>query len=234
MENDPQINPGESIQSSAKEKREARSAVRQSLREQRAKLKELRQGMRQGQDLGDDIDSCMGEIDLLLKELQAIEEGGHATFLEAKELIAPKKNVSSKKTNLRDEASDLHKEIKHLDERLYLPGISDEEREKMNLLVSEKSARLKDLEEELSALRQYNHTRFVHARDESRKNIEQERLLEELEQRREELGNRMLEALEKADEPEISKIQEELNALHEQKDKLLENGQDPFLRESAE
>ena len=106
MENDPRINPGESIQSSAKEKREARSVVRQSLREQRAKLKELRQGMRQGQDLGDDIDSCMGEIDLLLKELQAIEEGGHATFLEAKELIAPKKNVSSKKTNLRDEASD--------------------------------------------------------------------------------------------------------------------------------
>ena len=172
--------------------------------------------------------SCEGSLS------QAIEEGGHATFLEAKELIAPKKNVSSKKTNLRDEASDLHKEIKHLEERLYLPGISDEEREKMNLLVSEKSDRLKDLEEELSALRQYNHTRFVHARDESRKNIEQERMLEELEQRREEIGNRMLEALEKADEPEISKIQEELNALHEQKDKLLENGQDPFLRESAE
>ena len=91
----------------------------------------------------------------------------------------------------------------------------------MNLLVSEKSDRLKDLEEEFNALRQYNHTRFVHARDESRKNIEQERLLEELEQRREELGNRMLEALEKADEPEISKIQEELKALQPPPSKAL-------------
>ena len=96
--------------------------------------------------------------------------------------------------------------IKHLEERLYLPGISDEEREKMNLLVSEKSDRLKDLEEELSALRQYNHTRFVHARDESRKNIEQERLLEELEQCREELGNRMLEALERPTSPRSARF----------------------------
>ena len=38
-----------------------------------------------------------GQIELLYKELQAIEEGGHTTFLEAKEAIAPKMNYAEKK-----------------------------------------------------------------------------------------------------------------------------------------
>ena len=55
--------------------------------------------MSQGRDVIDDIDACKGEIELLFKELQSIEEGGHTTFLHAKELIAPKKNISSKKNS---------------------------------------------------------------------------------------------------------------------------------------
>ena len=83
--------------SPSEKKRLARAEVRNALRDQRAKLRELRQEMRAGQDLSDDIDSCSGEIELLMKELQSIEEGGHTTFLDAKNLIAPKKDISSKK-----------------------------------------------------------------------------------------------------------------------------------------
>ncbi len=226
---DDTLSSSEEIQFSAKEKREARSIVREALREKRAKLKELRQGMREGHDLADDMDTCLGEVDLLLKELQSIEEGGHATFRQAKELLAPKRDVSSKKTNLRDEASNLRKEINHLEERLYMPNLSVDERSKMNLSISNKRERLKDLEEELNALQQYNHTRFVNARDESRKTIEQETKLEVIEKSIQELGNQMLEALEKVDEPEISRIQERITSLEGEKQELLNPEGDPLL-----
>ena len=62
-------------------KRSKRSTVRLALRTERSKLKELEQGMSEGRDLSDDIDSCKGEIELLFKELQSIEDGGHTTFL---------------------------------------------------------------------------------------------------------------------------------------------------------
>ena len=87
--------------SPSEKKRMARSEVRKALRVRRNKLIELRKGMKEGQDLIDDIDSCRGEIELLMKELQSIEEGGHTTFLSAKELIAPKKDISSIKISCK-------------------------------------------------------------------------------------------------------------------------------------
>ena len=97
--------------SPAEKKRLARSEVRNALRDQRAKLRELRQGMRSGQDLSDDIDSCSGEIELLMKELQSIEEGGHTTFLDAKKLIAAKKDISSKKKNIKEQSTAIQKKV---------------------------------------------------------------------------------------------------------------------------
>ena len=71
--------------SPAEKKRLARSEVRNALRDQRAKLRELRQGMRSGQDLSDDIDSCSGEDEnlrvLVLKLL-------HAHHLDATSVLA--------------------------------------------------------------------------------------------------------------------------------------------------
>ena len=93
-------NPEETgFKESAQSRREKRATVRQSLREARGKLIELKKRTSSGIDLSDDIVSCKGEIDLLYKEMEAIEDGGHSTFLEAKEFIAPKKNVSEKKTS---------------------------------------------------------------------------------------------------------------------------------------
>ena len=72
--------------------------MRELLREKRKELRELRAGMKEGRDLSADMDTCEGEIEVLQKELQSIDEGGHATFVEAKDLIAPKKEISAKKT----------------------------------------------------------------------------------------------------------------------------------------
>ncbi len=208
--------------------------MREALHEQRVKRKELRQGMKEGRDLSEDMDTCLGEIELLQKELQAIEEGGHVTFLEAKDLIAPKKDVSAKKSKLREEVDGLKKEMAHLEARLSLPNLDDEERSKMRTSISEKNDLLKDLENELDALKNFNHTRFVEAREETKRSSDFEEALGKLESRIDDLNAEMLEALEKADESLIEKLMLELNSLKEEKQRLLAPEGDPLLGDPDE
>ena len=208
--------------------------MREALHEQRVKRKELRQGMKEGRDLSEDMDTCLGEIELLQKELQAIEEGGHDTFLEAKDLIAPKKDVSAKKSKLREEVDGLKKEMAHLEARLSLPNLDDDERSKMRTSISEKNDLLKDLENELDALKNFNHTRFVEAREETKRSSDFEEALGKLESRIDDLNAEMLEALEKADESLIEKLMLELNSLKEEKQRLLAPEGDPLLGDPNE
>ena len=61
--------------SSPKEKdRESRSSVRKELREQRQLFRDLRRRLKGGENLSGDIEACEGQIELLYKELQSIEE----------------------------------------------------------------------------------------------------------------------------------------------------------------
>ena len=208
--------------------------MREALHEQRVKRKELRQGMKEGRDLSEDMDTCLGEIELLQKELQAIVEGGHLTFLEAKDLIAPKKDVSAKKTKLSEEKDELKKEVAHLEDRLSLPNLDDDERSKMRTSISSKNDLLKDLENELAALKNFNHTRFVEAREETKRSNEFEEALGKLESRMEDLNAEMFEALEKVDESLIEKLMLELNSLKEEKQRLLAPEGDPLLGDPDE
>jgi len=232
--NEDDQNMEESIKPSAEKTREARAAVREALREQRVKRKELRQGMKEGRDLSEDLDTCLGEIELLQKELQSIDEGGHVTFLEAKDLIAPKKEISAKKSKLREEMGGLKKEVAHLEARLSMPNLTDEERSGMLGSISEKNDALKDLEEEMEALRNFDHTRFVEVREERKRSMELEQALEKLDLRMEELNGEMFEALEQVDESLIEKLMLELNSLKEAKRKLLEPDGDPLLGDPEE
>ena len=208
--------------------------MREALHEQRVKRKELRQGMKEGRDLSEDMDTCLGEIELLQKELLAIVEGGHLTFLEAKDLIAPKKDVSAKKTKLSEEKDELKKEVAHLEDRLSLPNLDDDERSKMRTSISSKNDLLKDLENELDALKNFNHTRFVEAREETKRSNEFEEALGKLESRMEDLNAEMFEALEKVDESLIEKLMLELNSLKEEKQRLLAPEGDPLLGDPDE
>lgn len=225
---------GKKPTSPAEKKRLARAEVRNALRDQRAKLRELRQEMRAGQDLSDDIDSCSGEIELLMKELQSIEEGGHTTFLDAKKLIAPKKDVSSKKKNIKEQSTAIQKKVSELEQRLYLPNLAQAERDKIILEIAEKNKQKQDLEEELVALKQYNHTRFVAAREENRKLIEQEEKLDKIDTELTELEVMMVDALEMQKHSLISELEKKVESLKEEKKKLVLPDKDPFLEEEEE
>ena len=226
--------PEENLKPSTEKRREVRVAVRELLREKRKELRDLRAGMKEGRDLSADMDTCEGEIEVLQKELQSIDEGGHATFVEAKDLIAPKKEISVKKTKLREEMDGLEKEIEHLELRLSMANLTDEQRSKMTLSTSSKKEILKELEEEMEALLNFDHTRFVEAREERKRSMEVEEALEKLELRMEELNGEMFEALEQVDESLIEKLMLELNSLKEEKRKLLEPDGDPLLGDPEE
>lgn len=228
------IEPQESLKPSAEKIREARSSVRAMLREKRQKLRDLRQGMKEGIDLSADMDTCQGEIELLQKELQSIDEGGHTIFLKAKDLIAPKKEISAKKTKLREEIGDLQKEIEHLEFRLSLANLTDEQRSKLTLSISSKKETQKELEEEMEALRNFDHTRFVELRDERKRSVEVEEALEKIDLRLDELNAEMFEALEQVDESMIENLMLELNSLKEKKQKLLAPDGDPLLGDPEE
>ena len=220
--------------SPSEKKRLARAEVRNALRDQRAKLRELRQEMRAGQDLSDDIDSCSGEIELLMKELQSIEEGGHTTFLDAKNLIAPKKDISSKKKNIKDQLNEVQKNISELEQRLYFPTLGQEERDRIIQEIAKNNKHKQDLEEELVALKQYNHTRFVAAREENRKLIELEEKLDGIESELSELEVKMVDAVEMQNHSLISELKEKMESLEEVKKKLVLPEKDPFLEEEEE
>ena len=228
--------------SSPKEKdRESRSSVRKELREQRQLLRELKRRLKSGENLTGDIEACEGHIELLYKELQSIEEGGHTTFLEAKEVIAPKMNYAEKKEHLKDKIKLVKKEIHELEESLYLPNLPDVTRDETIVELSRLKKEQEDLSEEMNALQQFNHTRFVEAREETKGQMERAEKEQNLEIKLETLQQELAIAnnnsdLNKANEliSAISELQAEIKNLDRpDEDAFLEkfddDPEDPFL-----
>ena len=174
-----------------------------------------------------------------MKELKSIEESGHTTFLNAKNLISPKKEVSSKKKTIKDSINEIQIQIKELEHKLYEPKLEQHVRDKLIKTISEKNAAKLDFEEELQAVRQYNHTRFLEAREENRKSNELERKLEDIEDQKKNLKRDILEAMDKNQRSIVKELKNKLDDLDVQKYELInsefqskeENPKDPFLEE---
>ena len=223
-------NRDEIIQSeSAHARREKRTLVRESLRDARNKLKELKNEMSLGRDFADDVVSCKGEIELLFKELQSIEDGGHATFLAAKELIAPKKNVSEKKLAIRSKVKKAKNDISEMEKKLYFPNLDPKERDEIIVSISKENTVLEDLKEELNALKEFNHTRFLFTRDENKKIAEQQQELDDIENQSVEINKQLIEANNRCDIDLIEELKNKLNALAQRKSELVPDQIDPFL-----
>jgi len=223
-------NKDEIIQSgSLHAKREKRAIVREYLREARSKLKELQKEMSLGKDYADDVVSCKGEIELLFKELESIEDGGHATFLEAKELIAPKKNVSEKKIAIRSKMEKARKEISELEKKLYLPSLDQTERDQIIISISRENVALEELKEELNALKEFNHTRFVLTRDENKKIAAQQQELQALEDKLQELRDQLIQANQRGEVHLVEQLKIDLELTEKRKSELFPDEADPFL-----
>lgn len=231
----------EEVASPKQKDRESRASVRQELREQRQLLRDLRKRLKSGENISGDIEACQGQIDLLYKELQAIEEGGHTTFLEAKEVIAPKMNYAEKKEHLKDKIKEVKKEIVTLEDFLYQPNIPDITRDETIVELSRLKKEQEDLTEEMNALLQFNHTRFVEAREETKQQMERAQKEEDLESELEALKQELNLANQNSDLPkanelicQISELELEIKNLDRPKEdvfleKFEEEDVDPFL-----
>ena len=231
----------EDLRSPKDKERESRSSVRKELREQRQLLRELKRRLKSGENLTDDIEACKGQIDLLYKELQSIEEGGHTTFLEAKNAIAPKMNYAEKKEHLKDEIKHIKKEIVLLEESLYQPSLTDQDRDEIIAEISRLKKDQEDFSEEMNALLQFNHTRFVEAREETKGQMERAEKEQNLETKLKTLQQELAIAnnnsdLNKANElvSAISELQAEIKNLDRPDEdafleKFDEDLEDPFL-----
>lgn len=211
----------------------SRATVRKALREERAALKQLKIRAANGESLSEDIEACNGQIELLFRELKAIEEGGHTTFLEAKENISPKKNVSEKKNLLRQKIDDAKSKIKEIEKSLDVPNLSTEDRDARLLKSSKARNELEELQQEYNALLQYNHTNFVNARNADKEQIIHMAQLESLQNSINKTKSMMIDSADKQDFKTYKEQESQLSEL-ENKLKNLTQADTDFLLETAE
>ena len=110
-----------------------RSKVRMKMVKLRTQLKELLQ--EEGQQ--SDIDSCNGEIEVLRKELQSLEDGGHTTFIKAKQMLEPKKNLSTKGKKIDTKVKFLKIRLKNAEKKLKEEDSSPKLKEKQQEIVED-------------------------------------------------------------------------------------------------
>lgn len=213
--------------------RSSRATVRKALREERAALKQLKIRVANGESLSEDIEACKGQIELLFRELKAIEEGGHTTFLEAKENISPKKKVSEKKNLLRQKIDEVKSKINDIEISLNMPNLSTEERDARLVKSSKTRSELEELQQEYNALLQYNHTNFVSARNADREQIKFMAEMESLQNSIEKTKSMMIDS---ADKQDIKTYKEQESRLSELENKLknITQADTDFLLETAE
>ena len=154
-----------------------RSQVRMKISNLRSQLKKLQQD--NPSNLGD-IESCKGEIEVLRKELQSLEDGGHTTFIKAKGMLEPKKNLSSKSKKLEWKIKLFQTRIKNAEKKLTKQGLSTEIIEKQEKLISDLTKQIFSLSEEQKALKNFNHTRFLESTKDTSEEDSQAKKLDDI------------------------------------------------------
>jgi len=216
----------------AKQQRD-RSKVRRRMKELRIQIQELEIAQQNGEDNSADLVACRGEMQILKKEIQSIDEGGHTTFVAAKEMLAPKKDTSKKSRSIQLRREQFTKRIAKIDAKLEEPDLTPEDRAS---LLAEK-ARLQDdlagLVREKQALQEYNHTRFVQFRKEKVDSDKQQEKLQEVNAKITASEDALDQAKEGGDEAKISGAKDDLHLLLMEKESIENYTHDLFLQNLA-
>ena len=200
-----------------------RSKVRMKMTKLRTHLKELQQG--EGQQ--SDIDSCNGEIEVLRKELQSLEEGGHTTFIKAKQMLEPKKNLSTKGKKIDTKVKFLKIRLKNAEKKLKEEEISSPKlKEKQQEIVEGLKEQIQSLGGERKAIENFNHTRFVQLKSQASEGDKQTKELSEVEEKIEDLRQKLLKC---SDSDSEGHVKDELHFLEMEKESIENFTHDHFL-----
>ena len=143
----------------------AKNKVRQEIADHKTKLRLLKKKYKEGHNVSQDIDGAEGYVEVLKKELVSIQEGSHSTFLAAKKTISPKFNVDTKKGKILSNIRTLAKGIRESEAFLIGGGRTREENEDVRKKLDVLRADHAEAQQELKALSQFNHTRFLEMKE---------------------------------------------------------------------
>lgn len=143
----------------------AKNKVRQEIADHKTKLRLLKKKYKEGHNVSQDIDGAEGYVEVLKKELISIQEGSHSTFLAAKKIISPKFNVDTKKGKILSKIRTLAKDIRECEAFLSGGDRTREENEDVRKKLEVLRADHAEAQQELKALSQFNHTRFLEMKE---------------------------------------------------------------------
>ena len=143
----------------------AKNKVLQEIADHKTKLRLLKKKYKEGHNVSQDIDGAEGYVEVLKKELISIQEGSHSTFLAAKKIISPKFNVDTKKGKILSKIRTLATDIRECEAFLSGGDRTREENEDVRKKLEVLRADHAEAQQELKALSQFNHTRFLEMKE---------------------------------------------------------------------
>ena len=204
-------------------------ALRSKIRTQLAELvqKQKKLGLEGASML--ELEEVSGEMEVLRKELQSVEDSGHTVFMSAKQMLAPKKELSQKqkkiswkKKHIEIRLNSLKKDLKDLEKR-------SEERTLIEDKIAKLQKELSSLNQEQNAVNDLNHTRFLDAQNVGAEEAGQKEDLKKVNSELEELNSQISENGNKLVAAELAELKERLHFLELEKESIENFTHDEFL-----
>jgi DNA repair exonuclease SbcCD ATPase subunit len=205
-------------------------ALRSKLRVQLAKLIEKKKKLQIACAPKSDIEANEGEIDVIRKELKSIEDSGHTVFISAKKMLEPKKELSQKEKKIAWKRKHLEIRLKSLKRDLEVGGKSSDEVSAINEKILKLSAELKMLNQELNAVKDYNHTRFLGLQRVQGQESDQEEDLKNVEQKMAVIRQKLSAQAGDIPESELQSLEDELHMLKLEKEAIENFTHEEFLQ----
>ncbi len=176
-----------------------------------------------------ELEEVSGEMEVLRKELQSIEDSGHTVFMSAKEMLAPKKELSQKqkkiswkKNHIEIRLNSLKRDLKNVEE-------SSEEYIAISDKIENFQKELTRLNQEQNAVNDLNHTRFLDSQNVGAEGAGQEQDLKKVTSEIEEVNTQISDNGSKLDAAELAQLKERLHFLKLEKESIENFAHDEFL-----
>ncbi len=204
-------------------------ALRSKIRKQLAELVQKQNNLRLGGASILELEEVSGEMEVLRKELQSVEDSGHTVFMSAKQMLAPKKELSQKQKKISWKKKHIEIRLNSLNKDLRDLKKSSEERLLINNKISKFQKELADLNLEQNAVNDFNHTRFLDAQNVGAEEAGQEQELKKVNSELEELNSQITDNGNKLSAAELSELKERLHFLKLEKESIENFTHDEFL-----
>ncbi len=204
-------------------------ALRSKIRTQMAELVQKQKKLKLEGASMLELEEVSGEMEVLRKELQSVEDSGHTVFMSAKQMLAPKKELSQKQKKISWKKKHIEIRLKSLNKDLKDLEQSSEECTLINDKIAKFKKELSDLNQEQNAVNDLNHTRFLDAQNVGAEEAGQEQDLKKVNSELEELNSQILENGSKLATAELAELKERLHFLELEKESIENFTHDEFL-----